>query len=63
MVVEAKSRSSGARRTRHFYVNVPLGTIVRDADTDEVILFEVTEDQQEVVLLRGGKGGLGKLEF
>ena len=57
----SKSRSTGADG-QDIYVDVPLGTIVRDADTDEVIL-EITEDQKEVVLLRGGKGGLGNWHF
>lgn len=55
------SRSSGADGA-DVYIDVPLGTIVRDADTDEVIL-EITEHQKEVVLLRGGKGGLGNWHF
>jgi GTP-binding protein len=55
------SRSTGADGA-DVYVDVPLGTIVRDADTDEVIL-EITEHQKEVVLLRGGKGGLGNWHF
>jgi GTP-binding protein len=55
------SRSTGADG-KDIYVDVPLGTIVRDADTDEVIL-EITEDKKEVILLRGGKGGLGNWHF
>lgn len=43
-------------------IPVPLGTIIRDADTDEV-LFEVTEDQEEIILLEGGKGGRGNWHF
>ncbi len=43
-------------------IPVPLGTIIRDADTQE-ILFEITEDGQEKVLLRGGKGGQGNWHF
>ena len=57
----SKSRSTG-HDGEDIYVNVPLGTIIRDADTND-ILFEVTEDQQEIVLLRGGKGGLGNWNF
>ena len=41
---------------------MPLGTIVKDAETEEV-LFEITEDGQEVIALRGGKGGLGNWHF
>lgn len=44
------------------YIEVPLGTIIRDSETQEE-LFEVTEDQQEQILVRGGKGGLGNNNF
>ncbi len=57
----SKSRSTG-HDGKDVYVNVPLGTIIRDADTN-AILFEVTDDQQEVVLLRGGMGGRGNWHF
>ena len=43
-------------------IEVPVGTVVFDADTGE-FLCEVTEDGQEVKLLRGGKGGLGNWNF
>ena len=43
-------------------IEVPVGTVVFDADSGEY-LCEVTEDQQEVKLLRGGKGGLGNWNF
>lgn len=43
-------------------IEVPVGTTVFDADTGEY-LCEVTEDGQEVNLLRGGKGGLGNWHF
>lgn len=43
-------------------IEVPVGTTVFDAETGE-FLCEVTEDQQEVKLLRGGKGGLGNCHF
>jgi GTP-binding protein len=57
----SKSRSTG-HDAEDIYIDVPLGTIVRDADTDEVIL-EITEHLKEVVLLKGGKGGLGNWNF
>jgi GTP-binding protein len=40
------------------YIEVPLGTVIRDTDTQE-ILFELTEDQQEYIAAKGGRGGLG----
>ncbi len=57
----SKSRSSGADG-EDIYIDVPLGTIIRDADTDEIIV-EITEDKKEVILLPGGKGGLGNWNF
>lgn len=44
------------------YLEVPLGTVVKDKDTDEV-LFEITEDGEEIILVEGGKGGLGNWHF
>lgn len=43
-------------------IEVPVGTVVFDAENGE-FLCEVTEDGQEVKLLRGGKGGLGNWNF
>ncbi|MDE7472571.1 MAG: GTPase ObgE, partial [Muribaculaceae bacterium] len=43
-------------------VDVPCGTVVFDAETGE-FLCEVTDDGQEVKLLRGGRGGLGNWHF
>jgi GTPase len=43
-------------------VEVPVGTVVRDSETNEVI-FEITEENQTEVLLNGGRGGLGNTHF
>lgn len=43
-------------------VDVPCGTVVFDAETGE-FLCEVTDDGEEVKLLRGGRGGLGNWHF
>lgn len=56
-----KSRSTG-HNGGDSYIEVPLGTIVRDADSNE-ILFEITKDKEEVILVEGGKGGLGNWHF
>lgn len=57
----SKSRSSGADG-EDVYVDVPLGTVVRDTETDE-ILFEITDEGEEVIVAEGGKGGLGNWHF
>ncbi len=44
------------------YLDVPLGTVAKVADTGEV-LFEVTENGEEKVLAKGGRGGLGNANF
>ena len=56
-----KSRSTGANG-EDIYIDVPLGTIIRDAETEE-ILIEITEDKKEVILLEGGMGGRGNWHF
>lgn len=43
-------------------IEVPCGTVVYDAETGEFIC-DVTEDGQEVMLLKGGRGGLGNWNF
>jgi GTP-binding protein len=44
------------------YIPIPIGTVVRDADTQEV-LGDLTRDGQELLVARGGKGGWGNQRF
>jgi len=44
------------------YIEVPLGTIVKLIDTDKVV-GEVLEDGEELVVMKGGRGGLGNVHF
>jgi GTP-binding protein len=44
------------------YIDVPLGTVARDAETGEVEA-EINEHGQEFIWLKGGKGGLGNHHF
>jgi len=44
------------------YIDVPLGTIAKNAETGEYIC-EVTEHNQEIIIFEGGLGGLGNAEF
>ena len=57
----SKSRSTGADGD-DVYIDVPLGTVVRETDTN-TILFEITNDGEEKILAEGGKGGLGNWHF
>ncbi len=57
----SKSRSTGADG-EDVYMEVPLGTVIRDTETNE-ILFEITEDGEEKIVLEGGMGGLGNWHF
>ncbi len=43
-------------------LEVPLGTVARDFDTNEVD-FEITQHDEEKILVRGGRGGLGNSNF
>ena len=57
----SKNRSTGADGADVF-LDVPLGTIVRDSDTNE-LLFEITAHGEEVIAAEGGKGGRGNWHF
>lgn len=43
-------------------VDVPLGTIIKDTNTDTVF-FEINDENTETILLKGGKGGRGNFHF
>ncbi|MFR9619618.1 MAG: GTPase ObgE [Rikenellaceae bacterium] len=55
------ARSSG-RDAKDIVIPVPLGTVARDAETNEIV-GEVTSHGEELVLLQGGRGGLGNWHF
>jgi GTPase len=44
------------------YIKVPVGTVIKDADSGNVI-FDLDEDNKEVVIAKGGKGGKGNSNF
>jgi len=56
-----KSRSTG-KDGEDIILDVPLGTIVKDAETGEV-LFEINTDGEMVIVAKGGRGGLGNVNF
>lgn len=57
----SKNRSSGSDGDDVF-IDVPMGTVVRDKETEEIIL-ELVEDGQEIIILKGGMGGRGNWHF
>ena len=67
-VVRAENGAPGSgglckgKQGTDIYLDVPVGTVVKDAETGEV-LTELVEDGREYILCRGGKGGLGNNNF
>ena len=55
------SRSSGADG-KDVYIRVPLGTIVKNSETNQTI-YETIEHGEEKIILEGGMGGLGNWNF
>jgi GTP-binding protein len=66
--IHADNGQNGNRNNRHgadgqdVFLDVPLGTIAKNAETGEV-LFEITEDGEQQILMKGGRGGLGNTHF
>jgi len=56
-----KQRSTGADG-EDVILEVPLGTVIRNTETNSV-LFEITEDQEVKIVAQGGKGGRGNWHF
>lgn len=66
VIAETGAHGSGQRSTgadgADITLEVPLGTVVKDAETGE-IRFEITEEGEERILTKGGRGGLGNANF
>ena len=66
--IKAEHGGNGGRDKCHgtdgkdVYIDVPCGTVVYDAETGKFIC-DVMHDGQEVMLLKGGRGGLGNYQF
>lgn len=67
-VFEAQCGENGMTKQRHgqygedLILKVPVGTIVRDSQTGE-ILADLTEHNQKILVAEGGRGGLGNLTY
>ncbi|HEY0757323.1 MAG TPA: GTPase ObgE [Ktedonobacteraceae bacterium] len=64
----AGAGEAGARQKMHgakgedIVLKVPCGTVIRDADTQELVA-DLVEDGQQVMVARAGRGGLGNVHF
>jgi len=56
-----KNRRTGVQG-KDCYIDVPLGTTVRNSETNSVI-FDIINDNEEIILLKGGLGGRGNWHF
>ncbi len=65
---EAQNGQVGMGRLKHgaagddLYIKVPVGTVVYDDDTDELI-YDLVEKDKTVVIAHGGGGGMGNTQF
>ena len=57
----SKNRSSG-NQGEDMFIEVPLGTVIRNTETNDV-LFEITDEDQKEIILKGGLGGRGNWHF
>ena len=60
--VNGSSAQSTGAEGKDVYIDVPLGTVAKNAETEEV-LFEITKHGQEEFIAKGGRGGLGNVHF
>ena len=66
--IKAENGQRGGKNTMHgknakdIYIDVPIGTVVKDAETGKIIC-ELLNDHDEVILCKGGEGGLGNDNF
>jgi len=66
--IKAGHGESGGRQTstgasgNDTVIEVPLGTVARDAETGEIVC-EITENNEKKILVEGGRGGLGNVHF
>lgn len=56
------SQQSTGADGRDVVIEVPLGTVARNGETEEVI-FEITTNGEEKILVKGGRGGQGNVHF
>lgn len=57
-----KGSNQHGRDGEDLIIPVPVGTVIKDADTEEIIA-DLIHEGQEVIVAKGGKGGLGNAHF
>ncbi len=57
-----RSANKTGANGKDIIIDVPLGTVIKDAETGEIVL-EIVEDKEQKILLKGGRGGLGNTHF
>jgi len=57
-----KGSNKHGKRGENVILRVPVGTVIRDEKTNQLIA-DLTDDNQEVIVAKGGKGGKGNAEF
>jgi GTP-binding protein len=60
--VHGKGKKKHGRKGADHVIKVPVGSLIKDAETGEVIA-DLIEDEQRIVVTRGGKGGRGNTHF
>ena len=60
--VHGKGKDMHGRKGKDCIMTVPLGSIIKDSETGEIIA-DLNEDGEQVIIAQGGKGGLGNPHF
>lgn len=60
--VSGQTKNMHGQHAEHTYIKVPPGTLVKDADTGEVVA-DLTKVGQQAVIVKGGRGGRGNARF
>lgn len=59
---DGRNKKQFGKKGEDLILKVPVGTLIKDYDTDTVI-YDVKHDKEEFVICKGGKGGKGNVHF
>ncbi len=60
--MHGQGKDMHGRKGKNFVMEVPAGSLIKDAETDE-ILIDLVDDNQDFIAAQGGDGGLGNAHF